>query len=67
MDVSALFIIVLFSLLVGLLGRNREIGFGWSFVLSLFLSPVIGFIITLFSKRKDVEFIDVKNNLTEQA
>ncbi len=48
------------SALVGQLGKNRKIGFGWSFALSLFLSPIIGLIITLLSKKKDVEFIDVK-------
>ena len=49
------------SVLVGLLGRNRKIGFGLSFILSLFLSPLIGLIITLFSKKKDVEFVDVQS------
>lgn len=47
------------SALVGQLGKNRKIGFGWSFALSLFLSPIIGLIITLFSKKNDVEFVDV--------
>lgn len=46
--------------LVGQLGKNRKIGFGWSFALSLLLSPIIGLIITLFSKKNDVEFVDVK-------
>jgi len=46
--------------LIGQLGKKRKIGFGWSFALSLFLSPIIGLIITLCSKKKDVEFIDVK-------
>lgn len=49
------------SVLVGLLGRNRKIGFGLSFVLSLFLSPLIGLVITLFSKKNDVEFVDVQS------
>ena len=48
--------------LVGQLGKNRKIGFGWSFALSLFFSPIIGLIITLFSKKKDVEFIDIKKD-----
>ena len=52
--------------LVGQLGKNREIGFGWSFALSLFLSPIIGLIITLLSKKKDVEFIEVSKEETEQ-
>lgn len=46
--------------LVGQLGKNRKIGFGWSFALSLLLSPIIGFIITLCSKKNDVEFVDIK-------
>lgn len=51
---------LIFSLLVGMLGEKRKIGFGWSFVLSLFLSPIIGLIITLFSKKKDIEFVEIK-------
>lgn len=52
--------------LVGQLGKNRKIGFGWSFALSLFLSPIIGLIITLFSKKNDVEFVDVKKEDNNQ-
>ena len=50
---------VIISALVALLGKDRNIGYGWSFVLCLFLSPIIGLIIILFSKKKDVEFIDI--------
>lgn len=39
----------LLSILVGLIGRKRHIGFGWSFVISLLLTPFIGLIITLLS------------------
>lgn len=52
-------ILVIISALVALIGKNRKIGYGWSFVLCLFLSPIIGLIIILFSKKKDVEFVDV--------
>lgn len=46
--------------LVGKLGSKRNIGFGWSFVLSIFLSPLVGLIITLFSKKLNtVEFIEI--------
>lgn len=56
-----LLILVVISALVALLGRNRKIGYGWSFVLCLFLSPIIGLIIILFSKKVDnVDFVDVK-------
>lgn len=57
---------VIFSLLVGKLGEKRKIGFGWAFALSLFLSPIIGLIITLFSKKNDVEFVDVKKEDNNQ-
>lgn len=56
-----LLILVVVAALVALLGRNRKIGYGWSFVLCLFLSPIIGLIIILFSKKNDnVDFVDVK-------
>lgn len=48
--------------LVALLGKDRKIGYGWSLLLCLFLSPVIGLIIILFSKKNDVEFVDVKKD-----
>jgi len=40
---------ILFSVLIGLLGQNRKIGFLGAFLFSLLLSPIIGLIITLFS------------------
>jgi len=59
MEQGVIFIVaILISALVALAGKNRKIGYGWSFVLCLFLSPVIGLIIILFSKKNDVEFID---------
>jgi hypothetical protein len=55
-----LFIAVIISALVALLGKDRKIGYGWSFVLCLFLSPIIGFIIILCSKKNDkVNFVDI--------
>lgn len=50
---------IIISALVALIGKNRKIGYGWSFVLCLFLTPIIGLIIILFSKKNDVEFIDI--------
>lgn len=61
-QVVILLVAVGLAALVGQLGKSRKIGFGWSFALSLFLSPIIGLIITLFSKKKDVEFIDIKKD-----
>lgn len=40
------------SALVALLGRNRTLGYGWSFVLCFFISPIIGLIIILCTKKK---------------
>jgi LytS/YehU family sensor histidine kinase len=37
----------LMAAIVGLFGSRRRIGFGWSFLLSLVFSPLIGLIVTL--------------------
>jgi hypothetical protein len=58
--VLPLFALAIISALVALLGQNRKIGYGWSFALCLFLSPIIGLIIILFSKKNDVQFVDIK-------
>ena len=50
------------SALIALLGKDRKIGYGWSFVLCLFLSPIIGLIIILLSKKNEVEFMDIKKD-----
>lgn len=59
-QVFVVLILIGIAALIGQLGKNRKIGFGWSFALSIFLSPIIGLIITLCSKKNEVEFIDVK-------
>ena len=59
-QVFVLLILLGIAALIGQLGKTRKIGFGWSFALSIFLSPIIGLIITLCSKKNEVEFIDVK-------
>jgi hypothetical protein len=54
--------LLIVSSLVALLGRNRKIGYGWSLVLCFFLSPIIGVIIILLSKKvNSVDFVDVNN------
>lgn len=40
------------SVLVGVLGEKRAIGFMWGMFLSLLLSPLLGFIIVMCSSRK---------------
>ena len=47
---------------VGCLGRNRRIGFGWAFAISL-LNVLLGLIVVLCSKKKDsVDFIEADKN-----
>ena len=37
------------SVLVGLIGSKRRIGFGWAFLASLLFTPLVGLLITLVS------------------
>lgn len=37
------------SVLVGIVGSKRRIGFGWAFVASLLLTPLVGLLVTLIS------------------
>ncbi len=43
---------LIFSLIIGIIGSNRKIGFGMAFLWSIILSPIIGLVIALFSKKK---------------
>lgn len=63
MDSEALFFLIVAIALaycVGLMGRNRKIGFGWSFLIAL-LNVFLGLIIVLCSKKKseNPQFIDM--------
>lgn len=40
------------SLIVGMIGESRNIGFGGGFIISLLLSPLIGIIVVLASRGK---------------
>ncbi len=40
------------SVLVGLVGSRRNIGFGWAFILSLIFTPLIGLLFTLISRER---------------
>ena len=37
------------SVLVGIVGSKRRIGFGWAFLASLFLTPLVGLLVALIS------------------
>ena len=58
-------IFILFSLGVSLLGKKRHIGVKWAFILSFFLSPIIGLIIVLFSKKisSEKKHSKIKSNI----
>lgn len=49
---------LLFSVIVGALGASRKIGFFGAFFISLLLSPLIGLIVTLFSKDKQTDRLE---------
>lgn len=49
---------LVFCCLVGAMGSGRSIGFTASFFISLLLSPLIGFIIVLFSKTETQEKLE---------
>ena len=42
---------VLLNALVGLIGARRRLGFGWTFLLSLLLTPLGGLICALLSEK----------------
>ena len=40
---------LLLDVLVGLLGSRRNIGFGWTFIISVLFTPLVGLIAALIS------------------
>ena len=42
---------VCLAFIVGYFGKSKKIGFGWAFVYALLLSPLVGFVIVLFSSK----------------
>ena len=55
---------IVFSFIVGFLGSGRKVGFFGALVLSLLLSPLIGLIITMMSKRKQDEIREISTKLS---
>ncbi len=65
---DGIFIFLLWVLscwIVGWLGSTRTIGYGWSVVLAVFLTPIIALIIVLFSKKKNQELLEKDINTTQ--
>jgi len=50
---TVVFFWLVFSIVVGAIGKERKIGFAGGFFLSILLSPLIGLIIVLVSDKKD--------------
>lgn len=66
MNQVLLFFHVIISAFVALLGRNRKIGYAWSFVLCLVLSAFIGVIIILFSKKnEEVDIAEIPKDIQQ--
>ncbi len=57
------FLIYIFlCFLIGYSGKERKIGFGISFLVSLFLTPLVGFILTILSSNKaQAEYYETLN------
>ena len=51
MEVIGLIFYVVLALVMGGIGVDRRVGFWWPFLFSLFLTPIIGFVIAITSKR----------------
>jgi len=51
--VPALFILILSTFVVGLLGTTRRIGFWWAVLASWLLTPIGGVLLVLFSGKKN--------------
>lgn len=41
----------LLSVLVGIIGSHRRIGFGWAFLVSVIFTPLVGLVVTLLTDR----------------
>ena len=46
---------IIFSVVVGLMGRKRRVGCWWAFLLSVLLSPILGLTVVLYSQNKKDE------------
>lgn len=58
MDIAGVLIVqCVFGGLIAILGSKRKIGAGWAFIFSIVLTPIIGLIIVLCSKK-------IENNIT---
>lgn len=65
-----IFLWIFISLLIGIIGSNKKVGFVGAFLISLLLSPIIGVLILLFLPNKEDEnkkVIKEINNITKEV
>jgi len=64
MEILVIFIINLLIAftIAHFLGSKRKIGFGWSFFFCIFLSPIIGLLITMLSSKDFDKIYNSKND-----
>ncbi len=61
---GALFVYALTCAIFALIGKNRTIGYGVTFLLCLLLSPAVGALVASFSEKKAPKFTEVKKEDT---
>lgn len=54
--VGAIYIVICFAV-AWIWGRKRKVGFLWSFVFSLLMTPLVGIAITLAGKKTNQEYL----------
>lgn len=52
MHIIAIILYLLISYIVGIIGRNRKFGFYGYFFISIFITPLLGFLLILASDSK---------------
>ncbi len=50
--IAGLVYFVICFLVAWLFGKNRKLGIGWSFLFCICFTPVVGFVITMYSEKK---------------
>lgn len=71
MDIVYIILWLGFTLVVAGLGNERQIGPGKAFIISLLLSPIVGLVVVVSSKRKDTiayeeKMLDLQQQVLEQ-
>ncbi len=65
MHIKIVIAVVFISFLLGILGRNRKMGFWGYFFGSILLTPLIGLLLVLASDKKTDQFVKTKSESNE--